>query len=239
MATVTVAVVAAVFGGALLQRLSGVGFALIAGPLLTLTTGPYQGIRLTNLLTMLVSVVVLATSVVQVDAKRAKLLVPAGLLGVAPGIVLARVLPSRPLQITIGTLVAVSLVAIMLVRRLRITATSANTVSAGIASGFTNAAAGIGGPALTVYAIVTSWRHEAFAATSQISFAAQSAASLAIDGLPHLSVWRFVAVLCAIAGGLAAGQIGSRYVRSGHASRATVILAALGALGTIIKGVVS
>jgi hypothetical protein len=228
-----------VFGGALVQRISGVGFALIAGPLLTLTTGPYQGIRLTNLLTVLVSLIVLATSVTHVAAGRAKLLVPAGLLGVLPGVVLARTVPAGPLQTTIGTLVAVSLVAIMLARRLRVVATSAATVAAGMASGFTNAAAGVGGPALTVYAIATRWRQEEFAATSQISFAAQSAASLAIGGLPNLSGSRLVAALCAITGGLVAGQIGCRYVHSGHASRAAVIIAALGALGTAVKGLLS
>jgi uncharacterized protein len=239
MALITVAVFAAVFGGALVQRISGVGFALIAGPSLTLLTGPYQGIRLTNLLTVLVSLIVLATSVVHVDGGRAKLLVPAGLLGVLPGLVLARAIPSGQLQLTIGAMVAVSLVAIMAVRRWRVIATSARTFAAGMASGFTNAAAGVGGPALTVYAIVTGWRQEVFAATSQISFAAQSAASLAIGGLPEVSTSRLVAVLCAITGGLAAGQIGCRHVHSGHASRAAVIIAALGALGSVMKGLMS
>jgi uncharacterized protein len=45
-----IAAVAAVFAGALFQRLSGIGFSLVAAPALALISGPRSGVTLTNLL---------------------------------------------------------------------------------------------------------------------------------------------------------------------------------------------
>src|SRR5262249_9685935 len=99
--------------------------------------------------------------------------------------------------------------------------------------------AGAGGPALTVYAVATGWAQESFAATAQVSFAVQSAASLAVGGLPQLSPPRLAVVVGAAAAGLAAGQIVAGRSRPGYARWSAVILALLAALGTVIKGIVS
>jgi uncharacterized membrane protein YfcA len=236
-AVITVAVAA--FAGALIQRLSGIGFALVAAPLLIVSTNVYDGVRLTNLLMVLVGVSIVATSPARPDVKQAKLLVPAGLLGVLPGVLVVRTLRSGPLQVTVGALVGGSLLAVTLLRQRRVRPSAGLTLGAGVASGFTNAAAGVGGPALTIYAVATGWPQEAFAVTSQLSFAAQSAMSLAVGGLPHVSPPLLVLVLCAVAAGLAVGHVCSRYVPTRYAARAALVLAALGTLGTIIKGLLS
>jgi hypothetical protein len=64
------------------------------------------------------------------------------LLGVLPGLVLARAIPAGQLQMTIGTLVAVSLAAIMLVRLIASYRHECANHRSGMASGFTNASAG-------------------------------------------------------------------------------------------------
>ena len=61
------AVVAAVFAGAVFQRLSGIGFSLVAAPALTLISGARSGVALTNLLAVVVALVVFATSARRVD----------------------------------------------------------------------------------------------------------------------------------------------------------------------------
>jgi hypothetical protein len=58
------------------------------------------------------------------------------------------------------------------------------TVCAGLASGFSAAAAGAGGPALTVCAVATSLPQPEFVATGQLGYATQGAAALAVKGLP-------------------------------------------------------
>lgn len=100
---------AVVLVGAVSQRTTGLGFALIAAPLLTLMAGPYQGIVLANLLALFVAASVLAVSWRTIDRRRAAVLVPFGLLGVLPGVWVARALPPGPLHVVIGLLTLLGL----------------------------------------------------------------------------------------------------------------------------------
>lgn len=51
-----------VVAGALTQRITGIGFALVCAPLLVLVAGPYEGVILSNLRELTVSLVVFVTS---------------------------------------------------------------------------------------------------------------------------------------------------------------------------------
>ena len=83
------------------------------------------------------------------------------------------------LQLGIGILVIVALTVSLVVTRTEHVATGrAPAVVAGAASGFMNAAAGVGGPALSVYAVATQWPQAAFAATAQPYFVVIGTASL-------------------------------------------------------------
>ncbi|WP_283136931.1 hypothetical protein [Rhizohabitans arisaemae] len=55
-----IAMIAAVFGGALIQRVTGMGFGLVAAPGLVLAAGPYDGVLLINVLGVLVNVTIVA-----------------------------------------------------------------------------------------------------------------------------------------------------------------------------------
>jgi uncharacterized membrane protein YfcA len=229
---------ATVLVGAVAQRVSGLGFALIAAPLLVLATGPVEGVQLANLLAVLVSLSILAVSWSRVDLRRARILVPGGLVGVVPGVLATRLLPAGVLQIAIGGLVAVGLLATRIGVRRHVRPTVPVTFGAGLASGFMNAVAGIGGPALTVYALAIGWSQESFAATAQVSFAVQSAASLALKGPPHLAVAQLALLVGTAALGLALGGVLVRWVPPTRARSAVVVLAMLGAVGAIVRGAV-
>ncbi len=233
------AVAAAVFAAAVFQRLSGIGFSLVAAPVLALISGPRSGVTLTNLLAIVVALVVFATSARRVDRAKALILIPAGLIGVLPGTVLLRLLPPGQLQVAVGTFTALGLAAVLLAPRLRAGAGPVTTGCAGLASGFSAAAAGAGGPALTVYAVATSWPQPEFVATGQLSYATQGAAALAIKGFPSFpSAWlgaTAAAVLC----GLLAGHLAGRRVDGARARRAAVAIAGLAALATVVKGLLS
>jgi uncharacterized protein len=227
---------ATVLVGAVAQRVSGLGFALIAAPLLVLATGPIEGVQLANLLAVVVSISILALSWNRVDLRKARILVPGGLVGVVPGVLAARLLPAGILQIAIGGLVAVGLLATRIGVRRHVRPTVPLACCAGLASGFMNAVAGIGGPALTVYALAIGWSQESFAATAQVSFAVQSSASLALKGLPHLAVTQLALLMGTAALGLALGGALARWVPPTRARAAVVVLAMLGALGAIVRG---
>lgn len=230
---------AAVLVGAAAQRLTGIGFSLIVVPALTLAIGPGAAVGLTNLLTLLVAFAVLATSACRVDLSRSLLLVPAGLAGVLPGSILVRLLPARPLQVAVGAVTGLGLLAVVAAPRLRVRPSRAVTIWAGVGSGLTTALAGAGGPALTVYAVATGWPQQEFIATGQLSYAIQAAAALAVRGVPGLpaAAW-FMGAAAAIVAGLAAGAYLTRRMGGGHARKATIVLAGLAALATVIAGAV-
>jgi uncharacterized membrane protein YfcA len=230
------AAAATVLLGALVQRVSGLGFALISAPLLVLAVGPVTGVELTNLLAVLVSVSVLATSWRDVDLHQARLLVPSGVVGVLPGIAAARLLSPGPLQVAIGALVVLGLLATMLTGTGRARPTTAAALGTGTASGFMNAVAGVGGPALTVYALATGWSQESFAATAQVSFAVQSTTALAIRGLPDLPTAQLVTVAAMATAGLVAGELLARRLSRERARTVVVVLAVLGGIATMIRG---
>jgi uncharacterized protein len=213
------AVVAAVFVGAVFQRLSGIGFSLVAAPALALISGPRSGVTLTNLLAIVVALVVFATSARRVDRAKALILIPAGIIGVLPGTVLFRLLPPGQLQVVVGAITALGLAAVLLAPRLRAEANPVTTGCAGLASGFSAASVGAGGPALTVYAVATGWSQPEFVATSQLSYATQGAVALAIKGLPSVPGAWLGAAAAAVLCGLLAGHLVARRIDSARARR--------------------
>lgn len=237
-ALVPVAVV--VFLGACTQRVTGMGFALIASPLLVLLIGPHRGIILVNLLGLMVSSTVLAATWRQIDRRRALLLVPTGMLGVVPGVYVAQRLPASHLQTVIGLLVLAGLAGALATPARPTTSTPLLTTTAGFASGFMTATAGVGGPALTVYALATGWRQALFVATAQISFASQSVVSLGLKNVRDLPGWTACAgLLLAVTGGLVVGQLLTGRVPVRVARRGMIGLALAGALTTVVKGFLS
>lgn len=67
-----------VAAGALTQRVTGIGFALVSAPLLVLVAGPYQGVVLANLLSLLVALGVFASTWSQTEWRRGVLLSTSG-----------------------------------------------------------------------------------------------------------------------------------------------------------------
>lgn len=89
---------------------------------------------------------------------------------------------------------------------IRLPRDSCGAVAAGSASGFMNAAAGVGGPAL-VYPMSRRREHERFVATSQMCFFVVNAASVAARGLPRLPGWELAAAFAALGAAVALGHL--------------------------------
>ena len=232
----TVAATVAVLVGAAVQRVSGLGFALISAPFLVIVLGPYNGISLANTLAIGVAAATLATSWRQVDTRRAVTLIPAGLVGVLPGVLAARTIPDGPLQVLIGGLIVLGLAFTVGTPDRKVTPTTTVNLGTGLASGFMTAAAGIGGPALVLYASITAWEQAAFAATAQISFAGQAALALGLKGVPSLQPYQWGVFVLAVAAGLLGGNVLARRLAPATATRLAIALALLGAAGTVVEG---
>lgn len=234
------AMLAVVLAGAATQRLTGMGFALVASPLLVLVLGPFQGVLMANLLSLLVNVSVLAMTWRLVEVRRTLLLAVPALCLVPVGVFVAKKLPAPPLQVAIGALVLAALLVPRLAggRTLPVRGRS-GAIAAGAASGFMNATAGVGGPALALYAVGSKWDHARFVASAQLYFTLLNAGSVAAKGMPHLGVAVLLAAVASLALGVGLGQLVARRVPAPLAMRAVVVLAAVGATLTMVKGLLA
>jgi uncharacterized membrane protein YfcA len=229
-----------VMAGALTQRVTGIGFALVCAPLLVLIAGPFEGVLLSNLLGLTVSVIVFVAHWRDTEWKKGLLLAVPALLAIPFGAYVAKNVPPAPLMVIIGLLVIIALGAVLFSERARVLRGPGGAVVAGASSGFMNVTAGVGGPAIVLYAVSTAWEHRKFIATFQFYSIFTNFASLAAKGgLPHVTPVGLAVSFGALAVGLVGGQILSRHVNHELARRLAIGLALGGAIFTVIKGILT
>lgn len=228
----------AVLLGAATQRLTGMGFALVSAPLLVAIVGPLTGVQLLQVFGVIASLLVVAQVWRDVEVRKALLLLVPALVGIVPGAHLARTLPAPVLAIVVGGMVVVALLAVVLSERARVFTGTGGLLSAGLLSGFMNASAGVGGPAVVLYAVSTDWAHRTFVATVQLYFAALAAASLVALGWPSLDAPTWGVALGAMVVGLGLGHVLAQRVRADVARALMIGVALTGAVVTVVKGAV-
>jgi len=238
MSTEVLLVAAAVLVGAGTQRITGMGFALMASPFLVLVLGVDDGVATSQVLTLVASVIVLTQLWRSVEWRKAGLLFLAALVGIVPGAWLTRQLSPPVLAIVIGSLVIVALAAVLLDERARVFTGTAGGASAGFLSGFMNVTAGVGGPPIVLYRLSTDWAHTPYVATVQVYFIGLNTASLAARGRPELDATTWLAVLGALVAGLVVGDRLAHHVTDGQARTMIVVVALGGAISTVVKGLV-
>ena len=234
----------AVILGAMAQRVSGMGFALVAAPVLVLLVGPFDGVLMVNICGAASASLVLTRVWRHVDwGQYTRLVVPA-LLAIIPGSIVSVLLGGPALQITIGALLIVALTASLLVHRSgRLFARTPTAIGAGAASGFMSATAGISGPAAGIYGILTGWEHRAFAATLQPFFVTLGTSAfigkiIANGGrFPDYDWWLWVVVIVCTLVGLTAGEFFARRISAHIARRVVIAISYLGGIVAIVDGV--
>lgn len=98
----------AVMIGAALQRVTGLGFTLVSGPLLVLVLNPFDGIVLANILSTLIAGFVLIRTFRSADWRAAKKLSIGVVLGIPIGAVIVYTLDTDLLVILVGVLTTVA-----------------------------------------------------------------------------------------------------------------------------------
>jgi uncharacterized membrane protein YfcA len=227
----------AVFAGAGVQRVTGLGFALVSSPLLVLLAGPLQGVQLANALSIAVSLAVLPAVRRDVDLNRAVLLLLPALVAVPAGAWVTRHLAAAHLMVLVGGLLVLALVAGAVSPRARVFRGTGGAVAAGALSGFMNVTAGVGGPAIVLYARSVDWQPRRLVATFQLYAIVLNVASLAAKGRPHVTAGELVACLVGLSVGVICGHFVARRVSAEQAARGVFVVALGGALATLIRGV--
>jgi len=235
-------VFAAIVTGSALQRLTGMGFALVAAPFLGLLLGPFDGVLVTNVCSALAAAILFSVSWARVDWVRLRAMMPSALVGIVPGAWLAANVAHELLDLVIGIIVLVGISTSFLSRRLGRMHGFAPMVGFGFASGFMNATAGVGGPALSAYAVMTRWQQVSLAATLQPMFFTMGIVSVvakSITGPPLWEVmplWQWLAMTTMVGVGTVIGSWLARFVSPLWSRRALIALAYLGSVIIVIRG---
>lgn len=241
--------VLAILVGGILQRVTGMGFGLVAGPFIVLIVGPLEGVLFVNLAGAIASTIILGRVVRDVEWRRFGWLTVSATLVTVPAALALRGVSAPALEAAIGAVVILAMTLAVVTTRLRREGAHALGGEArgplfltGAASGFGSVAAGIGGPPVAVYAVVSGWDPKKFAATAQPFFAVNALAALtaklllADASFPALDVWQWVLLMVAIVGGLAVGEVLAPRVSASATRRVLVVLAYVGGLATLTRG---
>lgn len=237
-------VLASVLVGAVAQRIAGLGFALLIAPFLVLILGPHAGVLLVNLCAVVSSSIIMSRVWRDIDWSMFRWLVIPSLFGSVPGSFLAVAVPSAPLSVIVGSIVLVALTLSLVLQRSDVVVRG-NTpkVVAGFTAGITNSMAGVGGPSVSAYALLSRWPQRPFAATLQPFFVCIGSVTLVTKLLldptqaPSLAPWMWAAIGLAIVAGIFTGEKLSRFVRDDQARLFVVVIAFVGAGLAVLKGI--
>lgn len=229
--------------GSVAQRMAGLGFALLVSPLMTLLLGAHSGVMLVNVLGMSSSLLILPRVWRQIDWSIFRWLTIPAIVGSVLGAWFGASLSPDVMALTVGAIVLVAmLVSGMFTSERFTTDLKAPRGIAGFISGLTSALAGVGGPAVSAYAVMTRWPQQSFAATLQPFFVVTAATSAGSKMLldpstfPETDWWFWAALLAAMLAGIAIGEQLLRKVTPKQVRRAVVVIACLGAAATMVRG---
>ncbi len=225
--------------GAALQRVTGLGFTLISGPLLVLLIGPFDGIVLANILSALIAGFVLVRTFRAVRWRIALRLGIGVIVGVPIGAVVVYATSGEILLIVVGALTTLAVLLALVRRPLPIFRGTPGALFGGALSGFSNVTAGVGGPALAMYGAATRMSMDAFVPTVQV--VALLTNLLSIAAKPHfaLPLPLLIGALCGVAVGLAGGALLRRILSAGRAQTLALLLALGGSLAATGRGVLA
>jgi uncharacterized membrane protein YfcA len=222
--------------GGCVQWLTGMGFALVAVPALVLLLGPAQGVVLANCAAGAISVVGLAGGRRRVRLAAMVPLCLAAACTVPAGAWLTRRLPHPVLLLVMGTLVTAAVLLVMRGARVPALRGGKGAVTAGALGGFMNAAAGVGGPPVSLYALNAGWTVREFVPNAQFYGVAVNAFSVAANGTPHLTAPQWLVTAAAMTLGALTGAALAPRIPEHRARRLVLLLALAGGATTMAKG---
>ena len=229
---------------AVIQRVAGMGLGIVFAPYAVVLIGAHEGIMLANLLGGLVPVVMLPRIWSQIEwGTVLRLGLPA--IAVMPAAAwLSSVSPPAPLYLVVASLVLLSLVISVLLARVDTTVDGVPVqIGTGLGIGLGTVLGGVGGPAATVYAVLSRWPALSMVATLQplwilvslVSFGSKLAWD---DGqLPDMPGWAWAAMLGSLVVAVGLGEMLQRRLGELGIHRLVIVLGFVGALLSLWTGV--
>jgi uncharacterized membrane protein YfcA len=221
---------AAVAVGGFAQAVTGLGFALVASPLLVALLGPRQGVAVVVVLGGLASLLPLAREWRAVRVRGTLLLLVPTLLATPPLVVLVARVDTRVLAALAGVAVLAGVGALLAGLRARRLRGTGGAVAAGVMSAALTVVGGVGGPPVAMYVTNAQWPVEQARGSLQAFFVTQSVVTALALGAT-LPDWR---LLAALALGSVLGIAALPRVPAGAARLATLGVAGLGGLALLL-----
>lgn len=233
-----------IFIAAGFQRISGMGFSLIAMPGLLWLFGPLDAVTLVVLTSALTSMLMVFGTFKEVAWKHVLYMSIPSITVAFPTVYLLNQMPAAAINLMVGALLIACTVSLMVDFRIRESNSILIEVAAGAIGGVMNTAAGVAGPAIGAYAFSSGWSYRTFVASAQPYFIIADigvlAAKYALGSTNAHGFLNVPIVVNAVAGcflGLALGAYASRFVSDILGKRIVIFVAALGAVATSIKGI--
>ncbi|HEY4535535.1 MAG TPA: sulfite exporter TauE/SafE family protein [Enteractinococcus sp.] len=227
-----------------LQRITGLGFAMLTAPFAVVALGTHQGIMLITALAIIASLCMLPGMWHDIDWSRVGGIGIPAALSVVPAAWLGARIDGAIIYLLVGVLVIVGLSVALLMRGSGepITHRGAQFLT-GMGAGAGSVLAGIGGPAVTIFGVVSRWPVASFAASLQPIWILTASATLAGRSwfmgstLPELTWWMWGVAAVGIAVGMWAGQRALGKVKDQVVFGIVIVLAMTGAVLSVITGI--
>jgi uncharacterized membrane protein YfcA len=239
-----VAICVAVFVGAVGQRALGMGFGLVAMPVLVLALGPLPAVVAVNVLGATTAGIVIAQVWRLIQWRRLVWLLVPALLGVAPGILLARAADEAALKTLVGVLILVGVGVTLGLRRAERPLTGDLPVAVtGAVAGVLNSSVGVGAPAVGIYGAVGDWPQRSFAASLQPFYFTLSVVTVALKawlnpaGAPSWSWGHWAIVIVPLIAGVLVGDRVAHRLPERTARGIILLISLLGGVSVLWSGV--
>jgi uncharacterized membrane protein YfcA len=237
------AVSSALFVGTVAQRIAGVGFALLVSPLLAIMLGPREGNIMINVCAIFSCGLIIPQVWRQINWNMLAWLAVPALFGAVAGSLAALWVPPAVLSVAVGAVVILGLLLSLALDRVQVRmAGNAPKGWAGFGSGLTNGLAGVGGPTVSAYAVLSRWPQREFAATLQPFFVQLCVVTLAVKlsldpgAMPQLAWWMWAVIGLSLTLAVVVSGKVAKLVRDDHARAAVIVMAFLGAAAALAKG---
>lgn len=229
--------------GTCVQGLAGMGFGMIAVPVLVVAAGAHYGILWGNICGGLATLLLFVTGFRDINWYRFRLLMLSALPALLATVVALRFVPDRVFSIFVGIIMLVMVFFSIFAPRFRAIPVFSGSLIFGFLGGMMSALVAQSGPVMAAYSQTTRWTQREFAATlqplflcfniivvvSKICFGGQSAV---LTSLPSPTI---AAILVAILVGTVISRLLKKFVKPQWARNLALALATFGAVRVIIS----
>lgn len=223
-------------GAGLLQRVTGIGYALTATPVLLAAVGPAETVRLVSVTGIVTCSLTLAATWRDCRPRELAVLVPFSLAAMWPAGHAVQTLGEDASSLLAGTVVLLALWLSLRPQRFEAVPVWAQGAVAGTLSGAMNVITAIGGPMGAAYGISRRWR-DALVPNLQVLLLVGAVGVLLVRGWPTATDTRQLAVLIVAAGvGVLVGHPLSRRMSTQWGIALTAVVAVLGASIALLDG---